>query len=324
MRRIAAATGQRFERLLETSGTPLQRTQMKTLQVNLGMICNQACRHCHVEAGPSRTETMGPEVADRIRELLAASPQIEVLDVTGGAPEIHAAFRGLVEGARRLGKAVIVRNNLTVLLEPGQEDAIDWLAAHHVSIVASLPCYTADNTDRQRGRGVFEASIESLKRLNTAGFGLPGSDLGLDLVFNPGGPTLPPPQAALEADYRMRLAADHGVRFHRLFTITNLPIKRFDEDLRRRDCREDYLDLLEAAFRSENVDRVMCRDLVSVGWDGQLYDCDFNQMLEMPLAGKTVFTVDGFDDWTGQDVLTGEHCMGCTAGAGSSCGGSLS
>ena len=320
----AAATGRRFDRLLEASGVPLKRRAVSTLQVNLGMVCNQACHHCHVEAGPTRTETMGPEVAERVLELLAASPSVELLDLTGGAPEIHAAFRVLVEGARRLDRRVIVRSNLTVLLEPGQETTIDWLAAQRVGIVASLPCYTALNTDRQRGGGVFDASIEALGRLNAAGFGLPDSDLGLDLVFNPGGPSLPPPQAALEADYHDRLQADFGVRFHRLFTITNMPIKRFDEDLRRKGRREEYLDLLEGAFRAENVDRVMCRDLVSVGWDGRLYDCDFNQMLGMDLPGRTVFTVERFDDWAGGGVLTGDHCMGCTAGVGSSCGGSLS
>jgi radical SAM/Cys-rich protein len=309
---------------------PLRRERVRTLQVNVGKLCNQACHHCHVEAGPKRTEVMRRPTVDRLLELLARSPAIEAVDVTGGAPELNPSFRHLVASARSLGRHVIDRCNLTVLLEPGMEWVAEFLREHQVEVVCSLPCYTEDNVDRQRGRGVFEKSIEALCRLNDLGYGLPGSDLRLDLVYNPLGAFLPPPQERLEADYRRELGRRFGIRFHRLLTITNMPIKRFAEQLARSGQHAEYMGLLVNHFNPGTVAALMCRSLLSVGWDGALYDCDFNQMLELR-AGRegfgtpppSIWSLAAFERLASAEIATGPHCFGCTAGAGSSCGGAL-
>jgi radical SAM/Cys-rich protein len=309
--------------LTRTGLAPLVRGAVITLQVNVGKRCNQACHHCHVDAGPKRSEQMDERTAGRVLALLEANRAVELLDVTGGAPELNPSFRSLVRGARELGRRVIDRCNLTVLLQPGQEDTAEFLAAHGVEIVASLPCYARDNVDRQRGRGVYDQSIAALRWLNALGYGRGG--LVLDLVYNPVGPSLPPPQAGLEVDYRRELRERHGIEFRRLLTITNMPIKRFAQDLARQGRLAAYLSLLVNHFNPGAVAGLMCRHLVSVGWDGKLYDCDFNQMLELgwrePM--RTIWDVDDLGALAGRQVVTGPHCFGCTAGAGSSCGGAL-
>jgi radical SAM/Cys-rich protein len=306
-------------------GAPLRRARATTLQVNVGKRCNQACHHCHVEAGPKRTEIMPRAIAERTIELLAASPSVETVDITGGAPELNPNFRWLVAEARRSGRRVIDRCNLTVLLEPGMEDIPEFLAAHQVALIASLPCYGPENVDKQRGHGVFEKSIAVLKRLNQLGYGQPGSALELHLVYNPVGAHLPPPQAVLERRYHEELERGFGVCFHRLFTLTNMPIHRFADALHRTGQYQAYMSLLVHHFNPQAVPEVMCRSLVSVGWDGKLYDCDFNQMLDIPLGGRarTVFDLDRIEPLEGDEIATGVHCFGCTAGSGSSCGGAL-
>ena len=313
-----------FDDVLKQHGLPLlERQSVQTLQVNLGKVCNQACQHCHVDAGPKRTESMTRETAERVLALLDRSPSVSIVDITGGAPELNPNFRWLVEESRARKKHVIDRCNLTILLEPGFEDLDAFLAARRVEIIASLPCYTAENVDLQRGRGVFEKSIRALQRLNKLGYGLQ-PDLQLNLVYNPIGASLPPRQPALEADYKRRLLDDFGVQFHRLFTLTNMPINRFDDFLMRSGRRESYLALLKDRFNPATVEGLMCRSLISVGWDGKIYDCDFNQMLEMKAeGGPTVWQVDSFDRMARKRIVTGLHCFGCTAGAGSSCGGAL-
>jgi radical SAM/Cys-rich protein len=316
-----------FEATLAERGVaPLRRTAPNVLQVNVGRRCDLACHHCHVEAGPNRTEMMDRRTADRVLDLLARHPELGTLDLTGGAPELNAEFRHLVRGASRLGRKVIDRCNLTVLLEPGQEDTAAFLAQHRVRVVASLPCYTAENVDAQRGRRVFERSIAALQLLNDLGYGQPGSDLGLDLVYNPQGASLPPPQAELEARYHEELDSLFGVVFDQLITITNMPIKRFAHALARDGQAEAYQALLVNHFNPETVPELMCRQTLSVGWDGRLYDCDFNQMLELPLGGgpASIFDLESLDRLPGATIATGTHCFGCTAGAGSSCGGALS
>ena len=276
-----------FASALAQNGLPeLRRERVETLQVNVGKRCDLACHHCHVEAGPKRTESMDAKTAARVIELLAADPGIGTLDLTGGAPELCEQFRFLVREARALGRAVIDRCNLTVLFEPGQEDTAEFLAEHGVKVVASLPCYTAGNVDAQRGRHVFERSIAALQRLNALGYAAPGSGLGLDLVYNPLGPSLPPDQISLEATYRAQLREQLRIEFDHLATITNMPIKRFAHALERDGQHEQYMSLLVNHFNPETVPVLMCRFLVSVGWDGALYDCDFNQMLELPLGSR--------------------------------------
>ncbi len=322
-----APAGPDFAVAIASAGLgPLRRAATRTLQVNLGRRCNQACHHCHVDASPKRTETMSPEDAGRVLALVAASPSIEVVDLTGGAPELCPSFRALVRGARGLGRRVIDRCNLTILSEPGQEDLAEFLAEQQVEIVASLPCYQAANVDRQRGRGVFERSIAALRRLNQLGYAQPGSGLVLDLVYNPGGPSLPPAQAGLEASYREQLARDHQIAFDHLFTITNVPIRRFADDLIRAGRYEAYMSLLVEHFNPATVDALMCRTTLSVAWDGQLHDCDFNQMLDLPLPGRIRSLRDLTDlaALDGEPVAVASHCFACTAGAGSSCGGALS
>jgi len=320
--------GATFARALAQHGlAPLLRERVTTLQINVGRLCNLACHHCHVEAGPRRTEVMPARVAERLIELLDANPSIRSVDVTGGAPEMNPSFRYLVMEARRRGRAVIDRCNLTVLLDPGYEDLPEFFAAHGVHVIASLPCYTAENVDRQRGRGVFLGSVEALRRLNALGYGRPSSPLRLDLVYNPLGASLPPPQSTLETKYREELGRLFGIEFHELLTITNMPIKRFARLLDRTGQRRAYMSLLVHHFNPKTVPGLMCRSLVSVGWDGSLYDCDFNQMLQMPLGGaagiRTLWDLSSFDDLVGERIATGRHCFGCAAGAGSSCSGAL-
>jgi radical SAM/Cys-rich protein len=312
-----------FAGTLASAGLPaLARGRTTTLQVNVGKRCDLACHHCHVESGPKRTEALDGALAARVLEVLARNPQVGTLDLTGGAPELNPHFRTLVRGARALGRRVIDRCNLTVLFEAGQEDTAELLAREGVDVIASLPCYTAGNVDAQRGKRVYERSLAGLRRLNALGYGAGGS-LRLDLVYNPLGASLPPPQAALEADYRRELGA-LGIRFDRLLTITNMPIKRFARDLARRGESERYLSLLVNHFNPATVDALMCRNMLSVAYDGRLYDCDFNQALELPLRGPaTLFDVDDLAALEALPVATAFHCFGCIAGAGSSCGGAL-
>jgi len=313
-----------FDGVLESAGlAPLSRQSVTTVQVNVGKVCNQACLHCHVDAGPLRTESMTAETASRVMELVVATPGVETVDITGGAPELNPNFRWLVEESRRAGRSVIDRCNLTVMLEPGQEDLGRFLVQNRAEIIASLPCYTRDNVDQQRGRGAFDKSIAALRILNELGYGVEES-LRLNLVYNPLGPSLPPPQAALEADYKRRLREDFGIEFHSLYTLTNMPISRFADSLVRIGKTKSYQDMLERSFNPSTVPSVMCLSLVSVGYDGALYDCDFNQMLEVAADGRrTVWDIGSFDELAGVNIRTGRHCFGCTAGAGSSCGGSL-
>ncbi len=320
------ATAPDFARALERQGLGvLRRGRVTTLQVNVGRRCDLACHHCHVEAGPARTEELDRRTAEQIVSLLAREPGIETLDLTGGAPEINPNFRFLVTAARRLGRRVIDRCNLTILERPGQEDTAAFLAQHGVEVVASLPCYTRDSVEQQRGRGVFVLSIAALRRLNALGYGLPGSELALHLVYNPLGGVLPPPQPALEARYRAELHELFGISFHRLFVLTNMPIRRFARALARRGDHEAYLSLLAAHFNPATVPGLMCRSLVSVDWQGRLYDCDFHQAAGIPL-GASPRTLGDLTDSTvleGAPIATAPHCFGCTAGSGSSCGGAL-
>ncbi len=308
---------------------PLRRGEVTTLQINVGKRCNQACHHCHVEAGPKRPEVMPAEVADQILSVLAASPAIQVVDITGGAPELNPNFRRLVTESRRMGRRVIDRCNLTVLFERGMDDLADFLAANEVEIIASLPCYTAANVDRQRGHGVFDKSVAALRWLNDLGYGRNDSPLALDLVYNPQGATLPPPQERLESDYKRELRAHFDIEFHRLLTLTNMPIKRFATFLQQSGNEQAYMSLLVNHFNAATVPGLMCRTLLSVGWDGQLYDCDFNQMLDIGLRAegeppaRSIWEVDSTASLAGRPIATAGHCFGCTAGAGSSCTGSL-
>ncbi|MGC8508291.1 MAG: arsenosugar biosynthesis radical SAM (seleno)protein ArsS [Thiomonas sp.] len=316
--------------LRKTDFPPIRRRRLQSLQVNLGYRCNQSCQHCHVAAGPNRTEMMDADNAALVASLLR-SGRIATLDLTGGAPELSPHFRDLVHVARASGVRVIDRCNLTILFEPGQDDLAPFLAAQGVDVVASLPCYTEDNVDAQRGGGVFEKSINALQWLNRLGYGQPDSDLSLDLVYNPLGPTLPPPQDKLQADYKRLLGERFGIVFDRLLTIANMPIQRFGSMLVSKGQFDGYMQTLHAAHRPENLDGVMCRDLISVDWQGYLHDCDFNQMLGLPLGAadarhprphlrELLVEPDGF---CGRPIAIADHCYGCTAGQGSSCGGAL-
>ena len=311
--------------LLETDFPPLRRNAVETVQVNVGYVCNQSCLHCHVNAGPTRTEAMTPQTAAQVLAYLEASGAT-TLDITGGAPELNASFRDLVRGARQLGVAVIDRCNLTVLFEPGQEDLAQFLAAQRVAIVASLPCYTEELVDRQRGKGVYAKSLEAIRALNALGYGREASGLTLDLVYNPQGASLPPPQVPLEADYK-RILGGHGIAFNRLLTLANMPIQRFGSTLISKGTFNGYMELLRNAHRDENLESVMCRSLVSVDWQGYLYDCDFNQMLGLPLrvpGRPRLHLKDALSrDLAGNSIVVRDHCYGCTAGQGSSCGGAL-
>ncbi len=302
---------------------PISRRSIETVQVNLGYLCNQSCVHCHVGAGPNRTEQMSAETAGQVRDFLFDSGA-GLLDLTGGAPELNANFRDLVLAARSRGVRVIDRCNLTVLFEPGQEDLAEFLAGNGVEVTASLPCYLEENVDAQRGRGVFERSIWGLRRLNTLGY---GRELELNLVYNPQGPVLPPAQAALESDYRRMLHERHGIVFTRLLTLANMPIQRFGSTLVSKGQFDAYMALLRGAHRDENLDGVMCRSTVSIDWQGYLFDCDFNQMLGLPLrhngdARVHVSALSGAR-LAGNPITVSGHCYGCTAGQGSSCSGAL-
>ena len=315
-----------LEKLVPTDFPPIRRHRARTLQVNLGYRCNQQCQHCHVAAGPNRTEVMTGETVALVIETLRGG-RFEILDLTGGAPELNPSFRHLVEQARSLGVHVIDRCNLTILHEPGQADLGRFLADHRVEIVASLPCYLEENVDRQRGRDVFNRSIEALRLLNRLGYGDVDGELSLSLVYNPQGATLPPPQKALEADYRRELSDRFGIRFTRLLALANLPIQRFGSLLLSTGQFDGYLALLKSSHSDDNLEAVMCRSLVSVDWEGYLYDCDFNQMLGLPLHHpqrprphlRDLAELELHD----RPIVTGDHCYGCTAGQGSSCGGAL-
>ncbi|MGH8521728.1 MAG: arsenosugar biosynthesis radical SAM (seleno)protein ArsS [Gammaproteobacteria bacterium] len=314
--------------LLEpTDFPPIRRKRPDTLQVNLGYRCNQTCVHCHVNAGPNRIEEMSRETIDEVIAFLEAS-NIKTLDVTGGAPELNPHFRDLVCTVRRLGVQVIDRCNLTILEQPAQEDLADFLAAQGVEITASLPCYLAENVDRQRGAGVFDASIRALLKLNALGYGVPDTHLVLNLVYNPQGPSLPPPQAMLEESYRQHLGERFGIVFNRIYALTNMPIQRFGSLLVSKGQFTSYMQLLRHAHREANLDAVMCRSLISVDWQGYVYDCDFNQMLGLPLHVADQRRLRLYElmemDLEGNPIRVAGHCFGCTAGAGSSCGGALS
>ena len=313
-----------FEDMLLRQKTRIRRRQVRVLQINIGKKCDLACHHCHVEAGPKNPDNMTAETASRVMELLAESPGVEILDITGGAPELNANFRRMAAHARALGKTVYDRCNLTVFFEPGQEDTPEFLAEHGITVVASLPCYTPENVEKQRGKGVFDKSIKALQKLNALGYGKPDSGLVLNLVYNPLGSHLPPPQAQLEADYRTRLSEHLGIKFNALYTITNMPIKRYKHFLERENALEDYMRLLVENFNAGAAEGVMCADMLSVGFDGQLFDCDFNQMMDIPLAGKprTLWDINSLADIPA-GIAFDNHCYGCTAGAGSSCGGAL-
>jgi radical SAM/Cys-rich protein len=305
---------------------PIRRGRLDTLQVNVGYRCNQSCVHCHVNAGPSRTEEMSGEIVDVVLAFLARR-RITTLDITGGAPELNAHFRRLVRAARDMGVRVIDRCNLTILAVPGQEDLAEFLARQQVEIVASMPCYLEDNVDRQRGKGVFDDSIRGLKKLNALGYGHEATGLVLNLVYNPQGPVLPPPQEALEADYKRVLGERYGVAFNRLYTLANMPIQRFGAILIAKGELDRYLDLLRHAHLDANLEHVMCRNLISVDWRGYVFDCDFNQMLDLPLdhdGRERPHLSDLLDaEIEGDAIRVAGHCYGCTAGQGSSCGGAL-
>jgi len=312
--------------LQKTQFPAIRRARLDTLQVNLGYVCNQTCLHCHVNAGPTRTESMELETVAQVLAYLEASGA-SVLDVTGGAPELNPHFRYIVRRARAMGVRVIDRCNLTVLFEPGQEGLAEFLAAERVDIVASLPCYTEELVDRQRGKGVYDKSVRAIRVLNGLGYGREGSGLSLDFVYNPQGPKLPPPQAALEADYKRVLGENFGIVFNRLYTLANMPIQRFGSTLVSKGEFNGYMNLLHQAHRPENLEGVMCRSTISVDWQGYLYDCDFNQMLGLPLrvAGRSrshLTDVLG-KDLEGNPIVVRDHCFGCTAGQGSSCGGAI-
>lgn len=315
-----------FRSQLRASGLPvLSRDSLRTLQINVGKVCNQTCSHCHVDAGPDRRESMSRETAEQIIAFLAKS-QVETLDITGGAPEMNPHFCWLVEEATRLGRRVIDRCNLTILLAPRYAALPAFLAEHSVNVVASLPCYLEENCDAQRGDGVFEQSIAAIRILNELGYATSGSDRQLDLVYNPVGSGLPPEQAQLESEYRQQLGERYGVRFNNLLTITNMPISRFLDDLLRQGKYEAYMQKLVQAYNPEVVDQVMCRTLLSVDWNGYLFDCDFNQMLDLPLTeasqGLHITDLENVE-LGGRSIAVGNHCFGCTAGRGSSCLGSL-
>jgi radical SAM/Cys-rich protein len=314
--------GKTFEEsLAETGRWPLRAIDIEVLQVNVGKVCNQTCAHCHVDAGSDRREVMSAETAELCLDVLARH-DIPTLDITGGAPELNPNFRRLVARGRELGRHVIDRCNLTILLAPGYMDLPGFLADHRVEVVASLPCYLMENVDKQRGAGVFDKSIEALRRLNAVGY---GRDLPLNLVYNPVGPSLPPTQPKLEAAYREQLRSRFGIEFTRLFTITNMPISRFLDDLVRSGKLDAYLEKLIGAYNPAAADGVMCRTTLSVGWNGRLYDCDFNQMLDLEVGDGAPRHIRDFDRARlgGRRVVSRQHCYGCTAGAGSSCGGSI-
>jgi len=312
--------------LQETDFPAIHRGKLETLQVNLGYLCNQSCQHCHVDAGPKRKEQMQRQTVDELIDFLSRSA-IQTLDLTGGAPELNENFRYLVTAARELGIEVIDRCNLTVLNEPGQQELAEFLAENKVQVVASLPCYLKDNVEAQRGKGVYQSSITGLRKLNELGYGRPGSGLQLNLMYNPQGPSLPPPQEALEADYRRELQQREGVSFNNLFVLVNMPIMRFGSMLISKGQFDDYMSMLKDSYQAANLQNVMCRSLLSVDWQGYIYDCDFNQMLGLPVksAGPQAAHIRDIDagELEHKPIITGDHCYGCTAGQGCSCSGAL-
>ncbi|CAM9645956.1 unnamed protein product [Ascophyllum nodosum] len=327
-----------FQEHIKAQKIKIEREQATIFQLNIGLYCNQACNHCHVESSPRRKEMATREIAERCLEIIRNSPSVKTLDITGGAPELNDHFRFMVEEGRALGLDVIDRCNLTVLLEPGQEDLAEFLAKNKVHVVASLPCYSPKNVNMQRGSGVFDRSIKGLLELNAQGYGEPETGLKLDLVYNPLGGFLPPEQAALEDKYREELDEAFGIKFNNLFTITNMPIKRFADFLYRRGELQEYMGLLVRNFNADACQGLMCRDTINVGWDGRIFDCDFNQQLELGMGtaetnagaseklqavkgGYTIFDVDSVDEMMTTDIVLESHCYGCTAGKGSSCQG---
>lgn len=322
---MKATTIRPFSQTLADHQVSLKRETLQILQINIGKLCNQACHHCHVEAGPNRKENMEKNTVERILVLLQKTSSIHTVDLTGGAPELNPHFRHLVNECRKLGKNVIDRCNLTVFFEPGHEDTAEFLKKSQVQVVASLPCYSKENVERQRGNGVFDKSIRAIHQLNDLGYGKEGSNLILNLVYNPLGAFLPPAQEKLEKAYKQELWSLFGVEFNRLFTLTNMPIKRFLSDLERNGRLQEYMELLTNNFKIQAALGVMCRTLVSVSWDGYLYDCDFNQMLNLGLNGKkkTLWDIENFNEIERESMALSNHCYGCTAGAGSSCSGAL-
>jgi len=317
---------QPFVQKLHLNGNGLKRRAVDVLQVNMGRYCNQACIHCHVEAGPTRKEMMSRDTVEAVLQFLSAS-KIPTLDVTGGAPELHPEFDYLVESAVALGRHVMDRCNLTVVFEPGKDYLPEFFRRHRVELVCSLPCYTEEKVDQQRGKGTFDLSIRALKIFNQLGYGQPDGELKLTLVYNPVGPHLPPPQDKLEQDYKRILRDRFGIEFNRLYCLTNMPITRYAMHLKLRGEYNRYVELLSANFNAATLDQVMCRNLISVGWDGSVYDCDFNQMLGLPIrddAGRPLnISTLSIEQVLSQTIAIGDHCYACTAGAGSSCGGSL-
>jgi radical SAM/Cys-rich protein len=308
--------------LKNTDFPAIKRGHLEILQVNLGYLCNLSCTHCHVNAGPKRTEQMERQTIDEVLAFIDRNKVIHTLDLTGGAPEMNQHFRYLVRQALDKGLKVIDRCNLVILLEPGYQDTAEFLASNRVEIVASLPCYLQDNVDKQRGKGTFKDSIQALQKLNQLGYGKSDSDLTLNLVFNPQGPTLPPDQHNLELTYKQYLQEHYGIVFNQLFAMVNLPVQRFGSQLISKGQFEGYMQLLKDNFQHDNLDRVMCKNTLSVDWQGYVYDCDFNQMLHLPLAGKRIHIRD-VADCSGKPISTLQHCYGCTAGQGSSCGGAI-
>ena len=314
----------KFDAELARFGVELRAASVNTLQVNLGKLCNQACKHCHVDASPVRTEVMTQQTAEAVIDVVQRF-RIPTLDITGGAPELNPSFRWLVSEARAVHTQVMVRHNLTVMFESGQEDLPEFFRDNQIEVVSSLPYFLEQQTDSQRGHGVFSKSIEALKRLNEVGYGKEGTTLLLNLVYNPVGAFLPPIQSSIEADFKRELSTRYGVVFNSLYTITNMPINRFLDYLRRSGNEERYMQKLLQAFNPNTIEGLMCRTLVSVDWTGRLYDCDFNQMLELGIDGELPQTIHEFDPgkFAGRRITTGSHCFGCTAGAGSSCGGAV-
>ena len=313
------------EQLRLRSRYPLQAEDVDTLQVNVGYVCNQECKHCHHNAGPERTEIMNREVMGKCLEVIRTE-KIPTVEITGGAPEMNPNFRWFIRELTAIKSKVIVRSNLTVMLLEGMEDLPEFLKSNRVEVIASLPCYTLNNVDSQRGDGVFTISIQVLKLLNSIGYGEEGSGLSLNLIYNPGGAFLPGDQKLLEKDYKAELHDNFGIKFNNLYTITNMPIARFKTQLEERGEYESYLNLLIRAFNPEAVEKVMCRKLVSVGWDGTLYDCDFNQALRLKCSASVPQSIFEFTKGAlaSRNIVTGNHCLGCVAGAGSSCSGALS
>jgi len=315
-----------FAEKIRQNGDSFRKRKVAVLQINMGKYCNQACLHCHVEAGPARKEMMTLETVESVLRFLEKS-DINKVDITGGAPELNPHFDSLVERCVQLGRHVMDRCNLTVIFEPGKGYLPNFFQKHRVELICSLPCYTEENVDQQRGKGTFDQSIRALQLLNRLGYGITDTGLELQLVYNPVGAYLPPPQDRLERDYRKILKEEYGIVFNHLYCLTNMPITRFETFLKLRNEYHQYVELIESAFNPATLDKVMCRDLLSVGWEGSIYDCDFNQMLELPMRnqqGKPLMIWDlGANGLEDQSIIVGNHCYACTAGAGSSCGGSL-